>query len=174
MEFKKNDPLIENYYKAVLFAQKMITQTEKEIMKLIEQDEALLKNYQLVTSIPGIGNVNAWTMIAYTENFKRFSNARKFGAYCGIVPFTNTSGTSIKKRDRVNHMANKHIKAILTMAAKASIGHDPEMSEYYKRRETLGKHHMSIVNEVKFKLVLRMFAVVNKQEIYLKKDKIAA
>ena len=38
----------------------------------------------------------------------------------------------------------------------------------------MGKQHMGIMNEVKFKLVLRMFAVVNKGEVYVKNQKLAA
>ena len=71
-------------------------------------------------------------------------------------------------------MANKEIKADLFMAAKAAVGHDPEIKAYYQKRELQGKHHMSIMNAVRFKLVLRMFAVVNKQQVYVKKSNIAA
>ncbi len=60
------------------------------------------------------------------------------------------------------------------MVAKASVEHDPEMKLYYERRLALGKKHMAIMNEVKFKLVLRTFAVVNKGEIYVKNLKAAA
>jgi transposase len=174
MDFKENDPLIKNYYLAVDFAKKMIEKTEAALTVEIEKNEEFKITYTLLTSIPGIGKVNAWLTIAYTENFKRFSDARKYGSYCGVVPFDHTSGKSIKKRSRVNHMANKNIKAKLDMAAKASIMYDREMRAYYERRAALGKHHRSIINEVKFKLVLRMFAVVNKQMEYVDKFKNAA
>lgn len=104
--------------------------------------------------------------IAYTENFERFTGGGAYGAYIGVVPYDHSSGTSIKGRSRVSHMANKKLKADLSMAAKASALHDPEMKLYYERRTALGKRHMSVMNEVKFKLVLRMFAVVNKGEVY--------
>ena len=71
-------------------------------------------------------------------------------------------------------MANKLIKAELDIAVRAAITHDPEMQAYYQRRVTMGKHHNAIKNEVKFKLILRMFAVVNKQEVYVKNLKSAA
>jgi transposase len=174
MDLKKNDPLIKYYRQGAACAEKMITKIEVQIEKLIKKEEALLKNFKFLTSITGIGNVNAWMAIAYTENFTRFSNGRKFGAYCGVVPYDHESGKSIKGKSRISHMANKDIKADLFMAAKASVGYDPEIRAYYQKREKMGKHHMSIMNAVKFKLILRMFAVVNKQEDYVKKSKIAA
>jgi hypothetical protein len=42
------------------------------------------------------------------------------------------------------------------------------------QQEFRGEKHMAIMNEVKFKLVLRTFAVVNKGEIYVKNLKAAA
>jgi len=174
MDIKKNDPILKRYRQSAASAEKMISKTEAEIRKLISQNELLNKNFSIITSITGIGEVNGWITIAYTENFRRFSNARKYGAYSGLVPYEHQSGKSIKGKSRVSHLANKEIKANLDMAAKASIGHDPEMRSYYHRRQQMGKHHRSIMNEVKFKLVLRMFAVVNKQELYVKKSVLAA
>lgn len=174
MDFKANDPLIKHYNQAVNFAQKMVDKTEEELNNIVVKDQELSTTFKLLTSIPGIGPVNAWMTIAYTENFKRFSDARKYGSYCGVVPFDYRSGTSIKKKSRVNHLANKEIKAKLDQAARSSINHDPEMNAYYQRRIALGKHHNAVKNEVKFKLILRMFAVVNNQTTFVKKTKLAA
>jgi len=174
MELKVSDPVSKNYKQAIDFARKMIDKTEKELMKIINADESMSINFKLITSIPGIGNVNGWMTIAYTENFERFSNARQYGTYCGVVPYEHTSGKAIKGKTRVSHVANKTVKADLDMAARASASHDPEMKTYYERRELMGKHHMSIMNEIKFKLILRMFAVVNKQEVYVKNLKSVA
>ena len=132
------------------------------------------RNFTLITSIPGIGEVNGWMTIAYTQNFECFPDGRTYGAYIGVVPDDHSSGTSIKGKSRVSKMANKPLKADLTMGAKAAVQHDFEMKTYYERRAAKGKHHMAIMNEVKFKLILRMFAVVNKQEVYVKNLKSAA
>lgn len=173
-DFKINDALIKHYKQAVDFALKMIDKVETEIRKIISQSEAISRNFHLITSIPGIGDVNGWMTIAYTENFECFPNGRTYGAYIGVVPYDHTSGTSIRGKSRVSQMANKPLKGDLSMAAKASVMHDPEMKAYYQRRNQAGKKHMSIMNEVKFKLVLRMFAVVNKGQVYVKNQKLAA
>jgi hypothetical protein len=52
--------------------------------------------------------------------------------------------------------------------------YDTEMKAYYQRRASLGKHHIAIMNEIKFKLIARMFAVVNKQQVYVKNLQSAA
>lgn len=173
-EPKKNKAVIKYYHQTIQFEVKMIDKVEVEIMKLIKKDEVVAKNYKLITSIPGIGKVNGWMTIAYTDNFERFSDGRKYGANAGVVPYEHTSGKAIRGKSRVSHMANKLVKAELDMAVRSAITYDPEMKAYYQRRAAMGKHHNSIKNEVKFKLILRMFAVVNKQEVYVKNLKLAA
>jgi transposase len=165
---KDSDPMLKRYRQTAAHNAKMIEQTENEMIELIDAYEALKKNYNLLTSICGIGPVNAWTMIACTSNFERFANARKFGAYCGVVPYEQSSGV-FRGKGRVSHLSNHQVKAVLHMAARASVQHDPEMRVFYDRRQILGKHHMGIMNEVMFKLVLRIFAVVRKQEKFVEK-----
>jgi len=171
MELPDSDPMLKRYKKIADELQKLIVKTEEEIRKLIKNNDAFQFNFDLITSIKGIGEVNGWTMIAYTENFTSFDNARQFGAYIGVVPYPYTSGTSIKGKSRTSKMANQHIKALLDMAAKAAINHDRETNLYYERRIAAGKHHMGVMNEIKFKLVRIMFAVVGKQQTYVDKYK---
>jgi transposase len=173
-DHKKSDAVIKLYQQVIDFMVKVIEKTEKEIRAIFTQHEDLKRNFILITTVIGIGDVNGWMTIAFTENFERFRDGRKYGAYCGVVPYEHTSGKSIKGKSRVSPMANKDVKAELEMAARTAIRHDPEIKAYYARRKAMGKHHMGIMNEVRFKLILRMFAVVNKGEDYVKKPEKAA
>jgi len=174
MDLPDADSILKRYKKIAADLQKLVEKTEDEIRKLIKGNDAFLFNFELLTSIKGIGAVNGWAMIAYTENFTSFDNARQFGAYIGVVPYPFTSGTAIKGKSRTSKMANQQIKALLEMAARSAVNHDKELNLYYERRIAMGKHHMGVMNEIKFKLVLIMFAVVKKQKPYVDKYKIAA
>lgn len=144
----------------------LLLQIEEAINDLILTDQALLTNYKLLTSIKGIGNVNAWMTIAYTENFTSFTSARSYAVYVGVIPFDHTSGTSIKGKRRVSKLANKELKQELSQAAKSAIIWNEEMKEYATRKLT-NKPYGIVVNNVKFKLILRMFTVVKKGENYV-------
>lgn len=164
LDLPDSDAMLKRYKKITDELQKLIDKTEEEIRELIKAHDAFQVNYDLITSVKGIGEVNGWTMIAYTENFTSFDNARQFGAYIGVVPYPYSSGTGIKRKSRTSKMANQQIKALLEMAARSAVNHDKELNLYYERRIALGKHHMGVMNEIKFKLVLIMFAVVKKQQ----------
>lgn len=139
---------------------------ENQIVELINKDKSLITNYKLINSVVGIGLVNASLILVATSNFTTFSNPRKFGCYCGVVPFEYSSGTSIHGRTRVSKLANKNIKTKLTLAAQNSILNDPEMRAYYLRKKAEGKSHWLVLNNVKNKLVHRIFAVVRDGKMY--------
>lgn len=140
---------------------------DRKIMELIESDEALHTNFCLLTSLKGVGLVLATAVLIATDNFTRFTDARKFACYCGTAPFEHSSGTSIKGKTRVSHLANKGIKSLLEMAARSAIQHDKELKAYYKRRVDEGKNKTSTLNIVRNKLITRMFAVIKRQTPYV-------
>jgi transposase len=146
---------------------KNIQVLEAKIKSVINAHSAIQTTSDLLRSIKGIGWIIAAYMISYTDNFKRFSNARKFNCYAGLAPFKHESGSSIKGRARVSHLANKEAKTLLNLAASSAIQHDEEMKRYYKRRIEEGKRKMSCLNIIRSKLVARMFAVVKRQTPYM-------
>ena len=86
---------------------KQIKKVEGEMNGIIKEQANLKQIFSLLTSIKGIGSQTALFLIAYTEEFTKFKNSRKFASYCGIVPFPYSSGTSIRGRTKVSHLANK-------------------------------------------------------------------
>lgn len=141
---------------------------EDEIGQIVESETDISHNYKLIRSVTGIGLVNAVLFIIYSSNFQGFTDARKYACYGGIAPFENTSGTSIKGKTRVSHLANKRIKVNLSNGARSAVQNDPELRRYYERKAKEGKEHGVIMNAVKFKLITRVFAVVNRGTPYVK------
>jgi transposase len=152
--------------KVVAEITKQIKATEEQIKKIIEEDEALKKLYGIVASVKGIGFVTALYMIVTTNEFIDFKSPKQFACYSGVVPFEHSSGTSIKGKNRVSQMADKRSKTLLHMSAIAAISHKGELQDYYKRKVEEGKNKMSVINAVRNKLILRIFACVQRQEKY--------
>ena len=148
--------LIKNFDKQI---EKLVTEMES----IIDQQKELKQNFQLLQSISGVGRVVSLVTIIKTHNFTRFANARKFACFCGTAPFEHSSGTSIKKKSRISHLADKQMKTLLDLSAKSAIQYDKELREYYLRRTTDGKSKMSTINIVRNKILYRMFAVIKRQ-----------
>ncbi len=172
---KKEDPL---YYKIQEDLLKRINihidKIEKELHHIIENNPMLKEQYQLILSIKGAGPLAAFTFIAVTNGFQKFQTWRKFACYAGIAPFPYRSGTSIKGLNKVSHLANKKIKALLSNMAVSAIQYNTELKLYYNRRLDEGKNKSATLNIIKNKLVARIFAVIERGTPYVNTAKFAA
>ena len=172
---KETQLIIEQAHKAALEGIKeSIKIVEKQIHKIIAEDPAIKNNYDLLLSVPRIGHLTAVYIICCTNNFICKITGKQLPSYAGVAPFSNTSGTSIKGRDKVHKMANKDLKKLLHMGALSAITHIAEFKDYYQRKVKEGKHAQSVINAVRSKIALRAVAVINKQEKYVDKYQKAA
>jgi transposase len=146
-----------------------IKQIESQIKDLIRQEQQLHLNYELMTSVKGVGFVSAVHLLLVTANFTRFTDVRKFACYCGVAPFKNESGTSIRGKTRTSHLANRKIKSLLTMAAISAINHQPELKAKYEKKLKQGKAKMVALNMIRFELIERIFAVIKRKTPYVLK-----
>ena len=167
------DPLIKMMTRKIKENNKLVKKLEEHMRAIIQTDQKLLMNYKIISSIKGIGNVNALMTIAFTENFTCFKNARSYAVYVGVVPFDHRSGTSIKGRKKVSHLANKELKQELNQAARVAIQWNRDM-KLYAERKLKEKPYRLVLNNVKFKLIMRMFSLVKRGEFYVDKYEVAA
>jgi transposase len=165
---KTTQSLMENLNKAALDGlQKSIKQIDAELLKIVKQDPSILTNYNRMLSVPGIGKITATFIICCTNNFAIKVTGKQLANYAGVVPFDNTSGTSVKGKSRVHFMANKELKTLLTMGALSASQSYPEFKDYYERKRKEGKKHLQVLNAIKNKMLLRVASVINQQKDYV-------
>lgn len=146
----------------------VIDQIEEQIRKLIDSDKTLSRQYQLLCSIVGIGERTSIKMIVVTNGFRDFRKGRQFCCHAGVAPFSYSSGSSQHSRNKVSHRADKSIKKLLHLAALSVITTKGELHDYYVRKVSEGKNKMTVINAIRAKLVLRMFAVIRNDRLYEK------
>jgi len=122
-------------------------------------NSSLKENYLLITSIKGVGMQTATMLIIHTNNFAGFENARQIASYCGCAPFPNQSG-GVDKGNHISRLANKELKVLLSQCAVSAIQHNKEIATYAKRKLAEGKPKRVVINNVRNKLIQRIFAVV--------------
>ena len=159
----EKDIIMQTQLQLVKSFDKQIEKLMVQIETIIDEQEPIKQNFHLLQSIKGVGKILALSAIIKTHNFTRFSNARKFACFCGTAPFPHDSGTSIKRKTRVSHLADKQMKSLLDLSAKSAIQYDKELRQYYLKRTEGGKSKMSTINIVRNKILYRMFAVIKRQ-----------
>jgi transposase len=162
---KHNTDMCSNALKGI---EASLEKVEKSISAIINDDANLKRLFSLVTSVCGIGKITAVHMLITTNEFKDINNAKSYACYAGLAPYLEESGI-FKGKGRVSHMANKNTKTLLHLAALVAIQHNPELKLYYERKVNVEKKNkMSVINAVRNKLVLRVFACVNQNRKYEK------
>lgn len=147
--------------------EKDIKSLTKELESLGKKEESISENYKLITSVRSVGPITALYLIVYTNNFQRFESAKQLASYCGVAPFGYSSGTSVKGKTQVNHMSNKILKKVLHMCALSALSNNKEMKEYAEKKEKEGKNKMLIINNIRNKILHRIFACVRDKKIYV-------
>lgn len=137
---------------------KQIEGIERKMHEAI-MNSSLKENYLLINSIKGVGMQTAIAMIIHTNNFSGFQTARQMAAYCGCAPFPNESGT-IDKGNHISRLANKELKVLLSQCAVSAMRYNRELAAYAQRKIVAGKSKRVVINNVRNKLIQRIFAVV--------------
>jgi len=143
------------------------TLIEKRMLGLIHNDSELKQFFALATSVKGVGQVLATELLIYTHKFTRMTNVKQLACYCGVAPFTHTSGTSLRGKTRTSHFANMDLKRTLHLAAMSSTQYVPDLKQYFERKVAEGKSKMCVINAIRNKLLHRVLAVVKRGTPYV-------
>lgn len=170
----KMETKLKHNEKEIVFAQKrleelkaLISDVEDRMKEVIESNETVNKNFQLLTSIVGVGLITATVLITSTGNFTKFDDCRKYACYCGIAPFPYSSGTSIRGKTKTSKLANIRIKTYLSRAAVVAKKYDKQIQKYYIKKLEEKKNKLSVLNAIRNKVVARCFAVVSRGKPYV-------
>ena len=144
----------------ISFIQNQVLDVEKEIKSLLE------KLNSPITTIPGIGAVNAATILGEIGDIKRFSNPSKLVAYAGLDSTVSQSGNFESTSNHMTKRGSPYLRRALFQSALRAEFCDPVFSDYYQKKITEGKHHLVATNAVARKLVHTIFAVLTKNEPY--------
>ena len=144
----------------ISFIQKQVSDVENEIELLLE------KLNSPITTIPGIGSVNAATILGEIGDIKRFSNPSKLVAYAGLDASVSQSGEYESTYNHMSKRGSPYLRRALFQSALRAEFCDPVFSDYYQKKISEGKHHLVATNAVARKLCHTIFAVLTKDEPY--------
>jgi transposase len=140
--------------------------TESAINHLMDKDNRIKRLMQIITSVPGVGRITAIQLIISTNEFLDINDPKKFACYAGVAPFIRESG-NFKGKAKVSNIANKKVKSALHICAMVNMRMKGELKAYYQRKtEVEGKPKMAVLNAIRNKILLRVFACVNQDRLF--------
>ena len=149
--------LIKSVDRLLLALQKELTDIERELDDTIRGTPAWREAEDLLTSVPGVGNIVARMLIADLPELGRLDR-KKIAALVGVAPINRDSGKMRGKRTTWGGRAN--VRAILYMAALVASRHNPTLARFYQRLLAAGKPKKLALTAVMRKLLTILNAIL--------------
>ena len=112
----------------------------------------------IMTSVPGVGLINATQILARLGDPARFRSLAGARSFTGLVPSLTASGTS-GHHGPPTKSGDAHLREALFMAADQARRIDPTLAaRYHRLMVTRGKHHNSALCHISTTLLTRIIA----------------
>ena len=116
---------------------KEIEGVNKLLTKAINEVTEWQRTYEILNSVPGIGDGVTFTLLGELPELGQLS-PRKIAALCGLAPFNRDSGI-MKGRRRIKG-GRTPIRTMLYMAMLSAIQFNSVIKKFYKKLVEQGKH----------------------------------
>jgi transposase len=119
-----------NNIAVISYLAEIIKSTEKQVMSEVK----LRKEFKLLLTIPGIGNILALTIMLEVGDIGRFAKVGNYSSYCRCVRSERLSNG--KKKDENNRKnGNKYLSWAYVEAANFAIRFCPKAKRFYQRKK---------------------------------------
>lgn len=116
---------------------KEVQWVDKHLSKEISEVTEWQQTYDLLKSVPGVGDGVAHTLLGELPELGSLTS-RQVGALCGLAPYNRDSG-QMKGKRRIKG-GRAPIRTMLYMAMMSAIQHNPVMKKFFNRLVAEGKH----------------------------------
>jgi transposase len=138
---------------------KELGKIENEMRGVIQKNLKLKRDYDLLTTIPGVGFITAAVILAEIGDLRRFGTSRQVAAFAGVTPGRKESG-KCKSPGRMSKRGNARIRQALYMASLSASVHNPQLRAVYVRITGRGTKPMMALGAVMRKLIVLMRAII--------------
>jgi transposase len=148
------------FFKAqIRLLQKQIAKVEEQIQQIWKANPQMAQAVGWLTSIPGVGETTAVTVLAIMPALDQIQSARQLAAFAGVTPCQKQSGNSPGKT-RMSKLGHRRLRKALYFPALSALRHNPRAKALAQRLAAKGKRRMVIVGAVMRLLLHLMFGVL--------------
>ena len=144
----------------IQWLERRIRDTDNRLKLRVKDSEVWRVNDDLLRSVPGVGPVSAFTLMASLPELGSLSR-RQIAALVGVAPFNRDSGTL--RGTRTVWGGRAQVRAVLYMAAVSAMRCNPVIRAFYRRLTNAGKPNKVALTACMRKLLIILNAIVRTQ-----------
>ena len=142
-----------------------------KIELLLLKDEEIKAKYDVLITIPGIGQKSALYLTAFFLKYP-MANAKEITALMGLDPIMRDSGT-YRGKQRISKQGGQRLRNMLYLPTLSAIQHNDRIKAFYTRLTSNAKSKkLSVIASMR-KLILMAFSLFNSGEKYKKIEVLA-
>jgi transposase len=130
---------------------------DKRLAEMVATNAALAQRYELLTSMPGVGPVLAFTLIALLPELGQMSR-KQIAALVGLAPYDFDSGKL--RGHRSIYGGRMPVRNVLYMAALSGCRHNPALKAFHKRLAAADKKSKVVIVAVMRKMITTLNAML--------------
>lgn len=141
----------------------LIELLESQIIDIEKQvSDFIKKSDNVITSIPGIGDMTAAIIISEIGDINRFNNPGQVLAFAGLDPSVKQSGTFNASSTRMSKRGSSLLRYALILAANNVQLNTKTFNNYYNTKRLQGKLHYNALGHCAGKLVRNIFYMLKR------------
>lgn len=152
--------------KQIDFLNKQLQQVEADMAQLTNQEAALKKNYALLVSVPHVGPVTAYTIMAETDCFNLFENRNQVIKYAGLDIIEKQSGSSVRGKGKISKRGNAHLRSAPYPGLNAIVRTSSVFADTYKAALERGMEPKQARTAVVRQIIRVAFSVLKSGQPY--------
>ncbi|WP_408008457.1 IS110 family transposase [Pseudalkalibacillus sp. A8] len=175
-EAARQDPFQRTLYQSQIISLQMyihlLLEYQKHLSVLKEEIDAQaqeLYEYDLIRSIPGIGDKIAATILSEVGEIDRFHHPKKLVAFSGIDPRVHESGKFKATQNRMTKRGSSKLRQALYSAVQCGLrkSRNPKLIAYYQRKREEGKPHKVVMGACMNKLIYWLYYMLKRKETFV-------
>jgi hypothetical protein len=170
-EAEPNFMTLKRINERIKFLNKQEKEIKNDIAESIKKDANLKTEIDRMTTIPGVGELTAVTILAETNGFELIRNKKQLTSYAGLDVKEKQSGTSIKAKPRISKKGNRSIRKAMHFPALVAVKWDENFKELYARLVSKHGIKMKALVSVQRKLLEMTYILFKNQTVYDKEYK---
>jgi transposase len=112
----------------IAFLDQQIADLQKRIRDHLDRYPDLRQQRDLLTSIPGIGDLTAARLLAELPIWREFTSPKQVAAFAGLSPRQHQSGSSVRGRTRLSKRGSSRLRTMLYFPAIVVQRYNPALA----------------------------------------------
>jgi transposase len=144
----------------IAFLDQQLADLQQQIQDHIDRHPHLRQQRDLLTSIPGIGDITASKLLAEIREITAFDSAPQLAAFAGLTPRQHTSGSSVRGKPRLSKRGSARLRSALYFPAIVAQRHNPILRAFAQRLLAAGKPKLAVIAAVMRKLLHLVYGIL--------------